>query len=107
MPLAIAIGMDPAVVLTSISKFPYTVEWAMSFHAQPARDFLLVDGVVPSGIDPSTASLDVPQHDVKRRTGSKIIMDPTRKHQYPPIARIPEKYTDAVQSRWSAYGFKE
>jgi UbiD family decarboxylase len=86
---------------------PFQVEWAMSFHAQPARDFLSIDGLAPSGIDPSTASSDVPQHDKKRRTGSKIIIDATRKHQYPPAARIPQTHIDAVLKNWKSYGFSK
>ena len=38
---------------------PFQVEWAMSFHTQPARDTFMVSGVVPSGVDPSTAPPDV------------------------------------------------
>jgi 4-hydroxy-3-polyprenylbenzoate decarboxylase len=86
---------------------PFQVEWAMSFHAQPARDFLTIDGLAPSGIDPSTASSDVPQHDKRRRTGSKIIIDATRKHSYPPAARIPKTHMDAVIQNWASYGFSK
>jgi len=37
----------------------------------------LVDGVVPSGVDPSTAAADIPQHDPRRRAGSKMLIDAT------------------------------
>jgi UbiD family decarboxylase len=85
---------------------PFQVEWALSFRAQPARDTFMVDRVVPSGVDPSTASPDIPQHDPRRRTGSKILIDATRKHTYPPAARVPKEYIEAVQKKWSEYGFK-
>jgi UbiD family decarboxylase len=84
----------------------FQVEWAMSFRAQPQRDTFLVSGVVPSGVDPSTAPPDIPQHDPRRRTGSKMLIDATRKHAYPPAARVPKQYTDAVQKKWREYGFK-
>ena len=85
---------------------PFEVEWAMSFRAQPARDTFVVDRVVPSGVDPSTAPPDVPQHDPRRRSGSKILIDATRKHAYPPAARVPREYIEAAKKKWSQYGFK-
>jgi 4-hydroxy-3-polyprenylbenzoate decarboxylase len=84
---------------------PFQVEWAMSFRAQPGRDTFIVNGVVPSGVDPSTAPPDIPQHDPRRRAGSKILIDATRKHAYPPAARVPEEHIAAVQKKWSSYGF--
>ncbi len=84
---------------------PFQVEWAMSFHAQPARDTFTVSGVVPSGVDPSTAPSDVPQHDPRRRAGSKMLIDATRKHPYPPAARVPPEYIQAAQKKWHEYGF--
>ena len=48
---------------------------------------------------------DIPQHDPRRRAGSKILIDAT-KHPYPPAARVPKQYIDAVQKKWSEYGFK-
>ncbi len=77
----------------------------MSFHAQPARDSFTVSGVVPSGVDPSTAAADVPQHDPRRRAGSKILIDATRKHAYPPPARVPREHIEAAQKKWKEYGF--
>jgi UbiD family decarboxylase len=84
---------------------PFQVEWAMSFRVQPARDTFLVDGVVSSGVDPSMAPPDIPQHDPRRRAGSKMLIDATRKHTYPPAARVPKEHIDAVRKNWSSYGF--
>lgn len=84
---------------------PFQVEWAMSFRAQPGRDTFIVNGVVPSGVDPSTAPPDISQHDPRRRAGSKILIDATRKHAYPPAARVPKEHIASVQKNWSTYGF--
>jgi len=84
---------------------PFQVEWAMGFRAQPARDSFLVDGVVPSGVDPSTAAADIPQHDPRRRAGSKILIDATRKHPYPPAARVPKEFIERAKQKWAEYGF--
>ena len=86
---------------------PFQVEWAMSFHAQPARDTFMVSGVVPSGVDPSTAGADIPQHDPRRRSGSKMLIDATRKHPYPPRARVPAQYIEKAKEKWSQYGFSK
>src|SRR5215467_691457 len=88
-------------------RSPFQVEWAMSFHAQPARDTFTVSGVVPSGVDPSTAPSDIPQHDPQRRAGSKMLIDATRKHPYPPAARVPAEFTRAAQKKWKEYGFSK
>jgi 3-polyprenyl-4-hydroxybenzoate decarboxylase len=65
----------------------------------------MVDGVVPSGVDPSTAAADIPQHDPRRRTGSKMLIDATRKHAYPPRARVPAEFIDRAKEKWREYGF--
>jgi UbiD family decarboxylase len=84
---------------------PFQVEWAMSFRTQPARDTFTVSGVVPSGVDPSTAVSDIPQYDPRRRAGSKMLIDATRKHPYPPAARVPKEYIQAAEKKWQEYGF--
>ncbi len=85
----------------------FQVEWAMSFRAQPARDTFMVNGVVTSGVDPSTAPADIPQHDPRRRAGSKILIDATKKHGYPPPARVPADYLEAARKKWASYGFQK
>ena len=84
----------------------FQVEWAIGFRVQPTRDIFMVDGVVPTGVDPSTAPADVPQHDRLRKVGSKILIDATRKHKYPPAARVPRQYIEAVMGQWREYGFE-
>ena len=85
---------------------PFDVEWAMSFRAQPARDLMVAENIVSIGLDPSTASTEIPQHDPRRSIGSKMLIDATRKHPYPHAARVPKKYLDAVRQGWSDYGFR-
>src|SRR5581483_11716467 len=48
---------------------------------------------------------DGPQHDPRRRAGSKILIDATRKHAYPPPARVPREHIEAAQKKWKEYGF--
>ena len=85
---------------------PFEVEWAMNFRAQPAKDLMIAENVLALGLDPSTAPVEVPEQDPRRRTGSKVLIDATRKHTYPAPARVPEEHMDAVRRAWSNYGFK-
>jgi len=84
----------------------FEVEWAMSFRSQPANDLSVVKDVIAIGLDPSTAPLDVPEHDPQRRIGSRVAIDATRKHAYPPDSRVPRQYISTVRECWSDYGFK-
>lgn len=86
-------------------RIPFEVEWAMSFRSQPSRDLLIQDHVVAIGLDPSIVPVDVPLHDPRRRTGSKLLVDATRKHAYPAAARVPSRFLDRVKEQWSDYGF--
>ena len=36
---------------------------------------------------------------------SSVLIDATRKHPYPPAARVPAKYIQAAQKKWKEYGF--
>jgi len=84
---------------------PFEVDWAVAFRVQPDRDVLIASDVVAMGLDPSIVPVDVPQHDPRRRVGSKMLVDATRKHEYPDAAQVPAKHLDAVRQRWTDYGF--
>ncbi len=73
---------------------PFQVEWAMSFRAQPARDTFHRRRRRPFRRRSVDRRADIPQHDPRRRAGSKILIDATRKHPYPPAARVPEEFID-------------
>jgi 4-hydroxy-3-polyprenylbenzoate decarboxylase len=83
----------------------FSVQWAMSFRVQPHRDIHIVSHTTALGLDPSQASVKVPQHDPSRRTSSKVIIDSTKKHEYPPLALPPEDHLDRVKQHWKEYGF--
>jgi hypothetical protein len=36
-----------------------------------------------------------------------MLIDATRKHPYPPPARVPAEYIQAVQKKWTEYGFSK
>jgi hypothetical protein len=36
-----------------------------------------------------------------------MLIDATRKHAYPPAARVPVEYIQAAQKKWQEYGFSK
>ncbi len=84
---------------------PFMVDWALAFRVQPDKDTFVVSDTVAGRLDPSQAAEDVPQQDDRRRLSSKIGIDATRKHRYPPIALPPAEHLAKVRRDWKAYGF--
>lgn len=82
------------------------IEWAMSFHVQPARDIEIIQNVLAVALDPSQAPAEVPQEDESRKTSSKVIIDATRKHTFPALALPPEEHLRRVDSQCSKYGLE-
>lgn len=83
----------------------FAVQWALSFRVQPDRDIHIAGQMSALGLDPSVAPADVPQHDPSRLIGSRVFIDGTRKHDYPPLAVPPEEHMDFVKQNWGSYGF--
>ncbi|WP_206812850.1 UbiD family decarboxylase [Paradesulfitobacterium ferrireducens] len=84
----------------------FAVDWAMSFRVQPAKDCMLVPDTASVRLDPSTAPADEPQLTHKRATASKILIDATKKHNYPPLALPPLEHREQVLANAELYGFK-
>lgn len=84
----------------------FQVEWALSFRVQPARDIYMADGTVAMGLDPSIGPANLPQNDSRRRFGSKLLIDATKKHSFPSAARVPLDYLRTIEQNWNQYGFK-
>lgn len=86
---------------------PFQVEWALSFRMQPADDIHIFDGTEALTLDPSQAPPDADPHDPGRRRSSKVGIDATRKHPFPPLAVPPEEHLQKVDGRWDKYGIQE
>ena len=84
---------------------PFEVEWVLSFRSQPAQDITIYDDVLAIGLGPSTAPVDAPHHDPRRKVGSKVFIDATRKHAYPAISRPSQGYLGKALEHWGDYGF--
>jgi UbiD family decarboxylase len=81
----------------------FAVEWAMSFRVQPARDIFIESNTLSVPLDPS-APVEGPVSDERRAIGSKVGIDATRKHAFPPIAFPPPEHVIEVEKRWKEYG---
>jgi UbiD family decarboxylase len=81
----------------------FAVDWAMSFRVQPARDIFIEPNTLSVPLDPSVP-VDGPVSDERRALGSKVGIDATRKHAFPPIAFPPREHVLEVERRWKEYG---
>ncbi|MGH7832444.1 MAG: UbiD family decarboxylase [Candidatus Binatia bacterium] len=85
----------------------FAVDWALSWRVRPDKDVYIERDVQSVGLDPSQAPPSVPQHHPSRAVGSRIAIDATRKHEYPPIALPPKEHLDLVASRWKEYRIED
>jgi UbiD family decarboxylase len=81
----------------------FAVDWAMSFRVQPARDIFIEANTLSVPLDPSVV-LEGPVSDHRRAIGSKVGIDATKKHDFPPIAFPPREHVLEVEKRWRDYG---
>jgi UbiD family decarboxylase len=84
---------------------PFMINWAMSFRVQPEKDIVNAPNTPAMRLDPSQAAEEVPQLDASRVISSKIGIDATRKHKYPPAALPPAEHLQRVRAQWKEYGF--
>jgi UbiD family decarboxylase len=85
---------------------PFQVQWAMSYCVRPAEDIHILGNMPAIALDPASAPEGVPATDPRRWIGSKVCIDATRKHPYPPKALPPEEHLRRVDERWEEYGFR-
>ena len=83
----------------------FMVNWALSFRVQPHKDILIAPNTAALRLDPSQAAEEVPPLDVSRLTSSKIGIDATKKHKFPPTSLPPAEHLQRVRAEWKEYGF--
>lgn len=76
------------------------VEWRLATCVQPDRDIYVFSGCAASALDPS-----VPKE--RRKQGSKMCIDATRKFDYPEVALPPKEMLDKVRHQWGSYGLTD
>lgn len=106
--LHIGIGKMTIVVDDDIDvRDPWQVEWAMSFRMQPATDIHIVRDMDPITLDPSQPLRDGKPVPPPEQVSSKVGIDATRKHPYPPLAVPPKEHLEKVAANWDRYGIRE
>ncbi|MEW5722188.1 MAG: UbiD family decarboxylase [Thermodesulfobacteriota bacterium] len=80
---------------------PFMREWVLSFRVEPKKDIFFLPNTAPILLDPSS---DPPEVPLWERRSSKILIDATKKWEYPPIALPPEKYLERAARQWDKYG---
>ncbi len=105
--LHIGIGKMIVVVDDDIDvRDPFQVEWAMSFRMQPSEDVHVMGNMEPITLDPSQPLQDGKPVLPAEQVSSKLGIDATRKHDYPPAAVPPQEHIDRVVGQWERYGIK-
>lgn len=83
---------------------PDSVNWALSFRMQPARDVRITEGRVV-GLDPSGGHQEDPNARYPLPNGgSAILIDATRKFPYPPVSLPRREYMERARELWEKFG---
>lgn len=85
----------------------FQVEWALSFRMQPAEDVHVVKNTDPLTLDPSQPWKDGKLVMPAEQVSSKVGIDATKKHLFPPLAVPPREHLEKVDAQWDRYGIRE
>jgi UbiD family decarboxylase len=80
---------------------PFMRDWILSWRVQPDRDLRIVPHSGAVELDPSVHPPDVI---LAERLGAKVLIDATKKFDYPAISLPPMQFLQRVYSNWSDYG---
>ncbi len=83
---------------------PDSVIWALSYRMQPLKDIRITQGKEAS-LDPSAAPPDEIQETAKHAAlTSSILIDATRKWDYPPLSLPKKEYMEHAKEIWEKLG---
>src|SRR3990170_5010036 len=85
----------------------FQVEWALSFRMQPAEDVHVLNNTDPLTLDPSQPWKDGMVVKPTEQVSSKVGIDATKKHPFPPLAVPPREHLEKVDAQWERYGIRE
>jgi UbiD family decarboxylase len=85
----------------------FQVEWALSFRMQPAEDVYVMKNTDPLTLDPSQPLKDGEKVKPTEQVSSKVGIDATKKHPFPPLAVPPKEHLEKVDAQWERYGIRE
>ena len=82
---------------------PDSVNWALSFRMQPHRDIQFIRGKT-AHLDPSVFVAGQKDENSGYREASAILIDATRKTDYPPTSLPKREYMEKAQKIWEELG---
>lgn len=85
----------------------FQVEWALSFRMQPAEDVHIMRNTDPLTLDPSQPLKNGATLRATEQISSKLGIDATKKHPFPPLAVPPREHLEKVDALWERYGIRE
>jgi len=80
---------------------PFMREWILSWRVNPARDMRILPNTAAIELDPSGHP---PEEIPAEELGSKVIIDATRRWQYPAMSLPSREHMEKVAARWADYG---
>jgi len=80
---------------------PFMRDWVMAWRVRPDKDIKIIPSTASVELDPSSFEPGKTQADI---TGTKMIIDATRKWDYPAVSLPPEKTMRQVEKDWGEYG---
>lgn len=80
---------------------PFMRDWIMSWRVRPDKDMRIIADTGAVELDPSAHPFDEMPAE---RKGAKVIIDATKKWEYPPLSLPPRERLDRVAQRWAEYG---
>lgn len=86
-----------------------SVQWALGWRVQPARDTRIIQGKIP-GIDQSAARADAPEEEKEYPGGvgsSGMLIDATTKFPYPPTSLPRKEFMEKALIMWKKLGLPE
>ncbi|MDP2646850.1 MAG: UbiD family decarboxylase [Desulfobacterales bacterium] len=79
------------------------VAWALCFRMQPDRDLRVTPGKV-HGLDPSAVPPDVARRQKERPATSSLMINATRKWDYPPVSLPKKEFMENARKIWEEEG---
>jgi UbiD family decarboxylase len=80
---------------------PFMRDWILAWRVRPEQDMRIIGGTAPVELDPSSFRPGLVPDEIK---GAKVVIDATRKWDYPDISLPPLDKLRKVASDWEQYG---
>lgn len=80
---------------------PFMRDWILAWHVRPDRDLRILPNTPSVELDPSGYP---PNETPAEKLGGKIVVDATKKFEFPEVSLPPLQYLKRVADNWKDYG---